>query len=98
MTFGTAVAESQMLSHTHLRNQVPETIALVDLAIVHGAHAASAFGSGFGGAVWALVPAADRQTFCTAWLAAYQRRFPGRTNAQVLHVEPGTGLHHISCE
>lgn len=91
------VAESQALSVTHLPNQVPETISLVEVAIATGAHAASAFGSGFGGAVRALVNAADRQDFCAAWLAGYLQRFPLCTNAQVLHVEPGAGLHHIPC-
>src|SRR5699024_2437301 len=57
--FAAAVAESQHLAETQLRNQVPETITLVQQAKSLGARAASAFGAGFGGSVWALVPTAD---------------------------------------
>jgi galactokinase len=53
--FGEAVAESQQLAETVLRNQVPETVALVKAALAAGAFAASSFGAGFGGAVWAAV-------------------------------------------
>jgi len=53
---GGLVDRSQELTTTHLRNQVPETIFLAKAAREEGAIAASAFGAGFGGSVWALVP------------------------------------------
>lgn len=53
--FGTLVDRSQAAAETLLGNQVPETIMLQRLARELGATAASAFGAGFGGSVWALV-------------------------------------------
>lgn len=54
---GAAAAESQGMAERVLRNQVPETVALVRTLREAGAFAASAFGAGFGGAVWAAVEA-----------------------------------------
>lgn len=55
--FAGAAAESQTMAERVLRNQVPETIALVRALLAAGAFAASSFGAGFGGAVWAAVEA-----------------------------------------
>jgi galactokinase len=41
-----------------------------------GAQAASSFGAGFGGSVWALVPAADAEAFAARWRAAYNVAHP----------------------
>ena len=41
-----------------------------------GAHAASSFGAGFGGAVWALVNAGEVGDFAQAWQARYRGDFP----------------------
>ncbi|HEX2828166.1 MAG TPA: hypothetical protein VHP37_17560 [Burkholderiales bacterium] len=60
-----------------LRNQVPETMWLVRDARARGAVAASAFGAGFGGSVWALVPAERAESFRETWAEEYARRFPG---------------------
>ena len=73
---GDATARSQRAAEECLENQVPETVALVRGATRLGAVAASAFGAGFGGSVWALVSSADADDFRRDWLAAYQRRFP----------------------
>jgi galactokinase len=54
-TFGELVDQSQMLAETALANQIPETIFLQRRLRSGGALAASAFGAGFGGSVWALV-------------------------------------------
>jgi galactokinase len=43
-----------------------------------GAQAASAFGAGFGGSVWALVDVHHAHEFLDAWAAHYRREFPGR--------------------
>lgn len=74
--FGSAADESQQLAETHLGNQVPQTVALAADAVRLGAVAASAFGAGFGGSVWAMVPARDAASFGDAWLAGYARLFP----------------------
>jgi galactokinase len=75
---GTLVDRSQSLAESVLRNQVPETIHLARAARELGAVAASAFGAGFGGAVWAMIPREDAERFMTAWRASYERVFPAR--------------------
>jgi galactokinase len=62
---------SQADAETLLGNQIPETIALARLAYDQGAFAASAFGAGFGGSVWALAPTADVDAFARRWHEAY---------------------------
>ena len=79
--FGDLVDRSQHLAETCLHNQVPETIALARRARQLGAHAASAFGAGFGGSAWALVPSGDAPAFLEAWQREYAREFPGRAPA-----------------
>jgi galactokinase len=76
VAFSRNVAESQRAAEQGLANQVPETRALVALAQRHGALAASAFGAGFGGSVWALVDERDLEQFEAAWSAAYRAQFP----------------------
>lgn len=75
-TFAHYVAESQAGAERALENQVPETTSLVKEGLNAGAIAASAFGAGFGGSVWALVPTADADEFCDRWRAAYEREAP----------------------
>jgi galactokinase len=74
--FARHVDRSQQLAVQALNNQVPETMDLVSAARSLGAVAASAFGAGFGGSVWALVPNAAAEQFLGAWRAAYVTRFP----------------------
>jgi galactokinase len=45
----------------------------------NGAVAASAFGAGFGGAVWAMVKGHDAGRFVEAWRAAYAEAFAARS-------------------
>ncbi len=75
-SFGALVDRSQELAERHLGNQVPETIALARLARQQGALAASAFGAGFGGSVWALVPADGAEPFLEQWSRSYGRACP----------------------
>ena len=75
---GSLVDRSQALAESVLRNQVPETIHLARTAREYGALAASAFGAGFGGAVWAMIPRDDSDRFMAAWRAGYEGAFPGR--------------------
>jgi galactokinase len=69
--FGAAVARSQALAEQLLKNQVPETASLARLAREQGALAASAFGAGFGGSVWALVERDEASAFLNRWQNAY---------------------------
>jgi galactokinase len=73
---GPIVDRSQQASELWLGNQIPETIALAREARELGATAASAFGAGFGGSVYALVPAAKASDFTTAWASRYAALFP----------------------
>ena len=73
--------ESQRAAEQLLDNQVPETVALARLARRHGAIAASAFGAGFGGSVWALVPIADATRFTATWRTAYAAEHAGAASA-----------------
>jgi len=81
------VRRSQQLTDEMLHNQVPETIFLARSADELGA-AASAFGAGFGGSVWALVAAADAEAFRREWSDGYMRAYPSR-NARFFFTEPG---------
>ncbi len=72
---GTVTARSQQAAESWLGNQVPETMALVRFARERGAIAASAFGAGFGGSVWALVERAQAAAFTEQWSDAYRRAF-----------------------
>lgn len=74
--FGATVDRSQELAERLLGNQVPETIALARLARDHGAAAASAFGAGFGGSVWALIGRQQAAPFLERWQNAYGERHP----------------------
>jgi galactokinase len=75
---GALVDRSQSLAERILKNQVPETIQLARTARELGAVAASAFGAGFGGAVWAMIPRSESDRFIAAWRTGYERAFPAR--------------------
>jgi galactokinase len=91
-TFGSLVATSQRNAETLLRNQIPETIELVHMARMLGADAASAFGAGFGGSVWALVAKAGAAGFADAWSTEYARRFAlPAARAVFMVTTPGPG-------
>jgi len=75
-SFGAEADRSQRAAERLLGNQVPQTVFLAAAARQLGAAAASAFGAGFGGSVWALVERSQTESFLTAWRAAYEREFP----------------------
>jgi len=75
---GELAAASQRDADALLGNQVPETRDLVAAALSEGAAAASSFGAGWGGSVWALVREPHAEAFGAAWLAAYRARHPQR--------------------
>lgn len=89
--FGELVDRSQRLAERLLENQVPETVALQRTARERGAVAASAFGAGFGGAVWALVEEREAEAFLEGWRSDYLERFPGRRADARFFTTPAAG-------
>jgi galactokinase len=73
---GQLVDRSQRGAELLLGNQVPETFHLARSARSLGAAAASAFGAGFGGSVWALVRRDDAERFERCWRESYEMHFP----------------------
>ena len=93
VTLSDVVARSQAGAERLLRNQIPETIRLVASARTLGAIAASAFGAGFGGSVWALVAAGEADGFRAAWEGDYRRRYPEvAASSEFFVTRPGPGL------
>jgi galactokinase len=87
---GALVDRSMEMAVTGLGNQVPETIALARIARERGAVAASAFGAGFGGAVWAMVSANGAADFVEEWRTRYVEAFPARAEeSQWILTRPG---------
>jgi galactokinase len=74
--FGRCVDRSQKLAEEKLGNQIPQTIELARSARALGAIAASAFGAGFGGSVWAMVQKDTAEKFLTRWERQYQKEYP----------------------
>ncbi len=79
-TFGELTDRSQQGAENMLGNQVPQTVFLAKHARKLGAVAASAFGAGFGGSVWAMVHEDDAQPFAEAWSSAYQVAYPNQAH------------------
>lgn len=96
-SFGALVDESQRHAEQRLGNQVPETIALARIAHELGAAAASAFGAGFGGSVWALVSSEDAADFCDRWRQRYTAAFPARArDARFLTTNAARAAHQVA--
>jgi len=74
--FGELAHRSQMLGARQLGNQVAQTEWLAETAERLGAAAASAFGAGFGGSVWALIHANQADSFLADWRARYAQAYP----------------------
>ncbi|MEP6729296.1 MAG: galactokinase family protein [bacterium] len=90
--FGTLVDLSHRNAETLLGNQIPETMALQRSARALGADAASAFGAGFGGSVWAMTTRAEAERFATEWSASYRREFPtAAARSEFIVAVPGQG-------
>lgn len=77
---GACMQQSQRFAEDALENQVPQTIWLAARARELGAAGATAFGAGFGGAVWALVTNGDADAFARAWAASYAAEHAGGTS------------------
>ena len=94
--FGAFVDRSQHNAEVGLGNQVRETIHLARRARELGAHAASAFGAGFGGSVWAMVDLDDAERFGRQWMEGFDTHFPaaGR-HARWFTGRPSSGAERI---
>ena len=95
VTLASLAHESQHDAELLLRNQTPETSALVEIGRRLGAFAASSFGAGFGGSVWALVGKEEAPDLLSRWLSEYRSRFPGR-EATAFEAQIGPGLTWMS--
>ncbi|NOT09192.1 MAG: galactokinase [Gemmatimonadales bacterium] len=73
---GPLVDRSQAAAERGLGNQRAETIHLARSGRQLGAVAASAFGAGFGGSVWALVEEERLEEFLVQWARDYRAAFP----------------------
>lgn len=88
--FAELVDRSQRYAEDLLKNQIPETIFLARRARELGAAASSAFGGGFGGAVWALVRNDMLSDFLAQWSSGYASAFPERiSKAEFFPTDPG---------
>ena len=85
----TLAAASQFEADTLLGNQIDETRVLVRAALESGAIAASSFGAGFGGSVWALVHTAGAERLGQAWVEAYRARCPQAGRVESFVAAPG---------
>lgn len=93
---GRWAVESQQAAETALRNQVPETMFLARAAMASGAYAASAFGAGFGGAVWAICAADAADQVLAEWRETYARSHPSRAGkSEWLRLEPSDGMRWL---
>jgi galactokinase len=89
--FGEAAAASHEAADRLLKNQTPETNWLAAAASDFGAFAASAFGAGFGGSVWALVKKAAAPQFVEEWAREYRAEFPASgSRAEFFAMRPGS--------
>ena len=95
--FGRLVDRSQEAAASLLGNQVPETMYLAERARHLGAIAASAFGAGFGGSVWAMVSVGEVDDFLTRWADAYTVKFPTRSrHATFFATHAGRAAFHFT--
>jgi galactokinase len=95
--FGALVEQSQEAAERWLGNQVPETAWLAREARALGAAAASAFGAGFGGSVWALVETGRTTDFIRAWRGAYTRAYPDASaRAVFFETSPGPSAFRLA--
>lgn len=94
--FGRLVDRSQELAETLLGNQVPQTVFLARSARGLGAAAASAFGAGFGGSIWALVREEAAAALLDGWAREYRQAFPAEAaGARFFCSRPGPAAFEV---
>ena len=79
-----------------LGNQIAETRTLAALAREQGAFAASSFGAGFGGSVWALAESADAAGVAERWMAAYGAAYPALGPVEWFICRPAPGMREMA--
>lgn len=95
--FGALVDRSHRNAESLLGNQVPETVWLQRQARELGADAASAFGAGFGGSVWAMIARDAAPAFAASWRERYAAAFPAvAAHAQFIVTSPGAGAARVA--
>eukprot|EP00435_Cladocopium_sp_Y103_P012904 s2899_g3.t1 len=96
LRLGELVDLSQQEGDVGLQNLVPETRWLPAEARRLGAVCASAFGAGFGGSCYAVLPQAQAHAFRSVWHTAYVKEFPERASTCEFFVTaPGPGAIEI---
>jgi galactokinase len=92
-----AIALSQRHAETELGTCVAQTEFLPRAALELGAIGSTTFGAGFGGSVYALVPAADAHGFVQRWREAYAARFPAEADLATFFItRPSMGATFVS--
>ncbi|SHE25690.1 galactokinase family protein [Actinomyces glycerinitolerans] len=86
---GAIVNRSHSLANERLHNQVPATNSMVSLARDMGAIGASAFGAGWGGSVYAIVPSTDAYAFADEWIERYRTEYDALPSASAFVTRPG---------
>jgi galactokinase len=92
---GVVADQSMRNAVAMLHNQIDETIFVARRARELGARAASAFGAGFGGSVWALVRRSEAAQLAGQLLADYRREFPARSMAEVFVTPAGPAASRV---
>jgi galactokinase len=93
---GLLIDRSQSNAETLLGNQIEETIYLARSARERGAIAASAFGAGFGGSVYALVRKDSSESFTNVWAESYRKKFPSRVESSFFTTKAAPSLTRFS--
>jgi galactokinase len=79
-----------------LGNQIPETSALVTFVRQAGAFAATSFGAGFGGSVWALARSEEASGVLERAVSRYQTRYSGTGRVASFIARPSPALLDLS--
>ena len=86
---------SQADAAERLGNQIPETMRLSTLARDAGAFAATSFGAGFGGSVWALADADEAAEVAARWRRAYLAEWPAIREVEWFITRPAPAAFEV---
>ena len=92
---GVIASASQSDASVLLGNQIPETNRLVDSARDAGAFAATSFGAGFGGSVWALAHASEADRVAERWRRTYLAASPAIRDVEWFIGTPAPGAFEL---